>query len=69
MNWAIITRTEIIPERPTTFPVITICDNNPFTAKYAEAIINNVTLKEYGVDFENMTSNEVIIGMIFLIGP
>ena len=64
MNWEIITRTEIITERPTIFPTITVCDNNPFTTKYAEDLIKNVTLNQYGVDLENMTLYQVIIGFI-----
>jgi hypothetical protein len=59
MKYEIITRTEIITERPMTFPAITVCDNNPFTTKYAESLIKNVTLDVYEHDLESMTFNEV----------
>jgi hypothetical protein len=67
MKYEIITRTEIITERPMLFPAITVCDNNPFTTKYAETHIKNVTLEVYGHDLESMTFNEVSKKLIFYL--
>ena len=46
---------EVITERPTLFPAVTVCDNDAFTSVNAQTLIQNITLLNYGVDLDNMT--------------
>ena len=41
-QFEVVTQTEIINERPTEFPTVTICNNNPFTTKIAQDLVRNV---------------------------
>jgi hypothetical protein len=42
-------------ERPTSFPAITICNNDPFTTLFAQALMHNISIENFGKDIENMT--------------
>ena len=54
-KYEVTSKIEIKTERPTTFPAITICDNDPFTATYSQDLFQNVSTKHFGHDIENMT--------------
>jgi hypothetical protein len=55
-TYEIITKIEVVNERPATFPTLTICDNNPFPDKEGEKIMFNVMNELYGKDIENSSS-------------
>ena len=37
-EYQVVSQTDIFYEVPTQFPAVTICDNDPFTSKYSEAL-------------------------------
>ena len=45
---------QLINERPALFPTITICDSNAFTTKFAQSLIENLSLSQYGKNISNM---------------
>ena len=55
LNYEIVTKTEIVYERPTEFPTITICDSNPFKTKFAEEFVRSVS-SNYLFQVLNMSS-------------
>ena len=42
LKYEVVTKTEIVHERPTEFPTITICNNNPFTTNWAQDLIGQI---------------------------
>jgi len=40
-SYDVVTKTEIITEMKSTFPVVTICDENPLITKYAQSLMEN----------------------------
>ena len=56
----IVSKIELIDEKPTEFPVITICDPNPLSSTAAQNLISNITRKNYGKDIEAFNSSEII---------
>ena len=52
--YEIVSKTEVFNERPVDFPIVTICDTNPFTTKAAESLLHHVTLVNYHKDLESM---------------
>ena len=38
---------EVKNERPTLFPAITVCNNNPFTSQQAESIMDEISFQAY----------------------
>ena len=46
---------EIKNERPSNFPVVTICNNNPFTSLQAQTLMESISLENYGITIDNMT--------------
>ena len=59
LNYEVVSQTVIINENPTEFPTITICDNNPFTTKYGEELIANVTN-------DNLNITNIFINKLYL---
>ena len=46
---------EVKNERPSNFPAITICNNNPFTSLNAQSLMDNFSNLSYGKIIDNMT--------------
>jgi len=46
---------EIKNERPTNFPVLTACNNNPFTSKQSQSLNDYISRTTFNLSFENMT--------------
>ena len=44
-EYPVVSQTDIFYEVPTKFPAVAICDNDPFTSKYSEALYENVSKK------------------------
>ena len=55
---SIFLKIEIINEKPTEFPAITICNSNPFTTKGAQDLISNIAVSNYGIDIDNFTTDQ-----------
>jgi hypothetical protein len=47
----VISKIEIINEKPIEFPVITLCNANPFMSQKAQEIFSNISLSTYGVNY------------------
>jgi len=60
LDYETISKIDIINEKPTKFPMISICSANPFTTKRAENLITNITLLNYGHKFDSLGSWEMI---------
>ena len=59
-QFGVSTSIQIIIESPTLFPTITICDANPFTTEQAEGMIQDFSLKNFGIDLRNISFEEFI---------
>ena len=46
----VVTKIEVISERPTTFPTLTLCNSNPFTTKSDQVLMQNLMYELYGED-------------------
>ena len=46
---------EVKIERPTNFPAVTICNNNPFTSNQSQSLMDMIALENYGITMTNMT--------------
>ena len=44
LKYEVVTKTEIVYETPSTFPTVTLCDNNPLTTIQAQVLLENITL-------------------------
>ena len=55
-----ISKIEIINEKPTEFPVITICNSNPYTTLTAKDLITNITLSTFDTKFDSVNSWEML---------
>ena len=49
---------EVKIERPTNFPAITICNNNPFTSSQSQSLMDMIALENYGITMTNMTYDQ-----------
>ena len=54
-TYDVVSKIEMVYERPTIFPAVTICDVNPFTTQQAQDFIQNIILTEYGFDIDPST--------------
>ena len=43
LQYEVVSQTNVFYEVPTKFPAITICDNDPFSSKFAESLYENVS--------------------------
>jgi len=59
-EYEVVTKIKVIPERPITFPAITICDYSPFKSYYAQTLIRNISLETFNKEVESMTFIEII---------
>ena len=57
-EYDIVTKLDVINQRPADFPVITICNSNPFTTKGAQDLISNIAVSNYGIDIDNFTTDQ-----------
>ena len=57
-KFEVVTTIRIVNERPTDYPTVTICNNNAFTSRKAQHLIEQVATDQYDVDFSNLTSME-----------
>ena len=55
-----VSKIEIINEKPMEFPVITICNANPYTSLTAKELISNITIFNYGKTFDSFDSWSMI---------
>ena len=53
-QYDVVTQVNVISVRPMNFPTITICNLNTFTTRYAQSLIANVSIKNYGRDLTNI---------------
>ena len=53
-----VSQIELIHEKPILFPVVTICDANVFSTKYAQSIVEYVTVKNFNKNLSNMSFAE-----------
>lgn len=44
-----VSKIEIITERPSVFPTVTLCQHTPFSSKYAENLLHNISLNSYNI--------------------
>jgi hypothetical protein len=42
-QYEVVSKIEVLNERPIEFPVVTLCDNNPLTTLYAQSLIDSIT--------------------------
>ena len=49
---------EVKIEKPSDFPTITICNNNPFTSIQAKYLMDNISFAYFNATIENMTYNQ-----------
>jgi hypothetical protein len=56
-EYKVVTEIEIVHEKPTEFPVVTICNANPFTSQTAQDLISFI-VKNYSFSNTNRCSNE-----------
>ena len=59
-QFSVVTQIELIDEKPTFFPAVTICNSNPFTTKLAENLTKKVSIEMYGIDLESISFSEFI---------
>jgi hypothetical protein len=59
-DYDVISKIEILNERPSNFPVVTICDNNPFTTLYAQGLLNFFNIINLN---SNISYNEAYVGI------
>ena len=56
LNYDVVSLTEIVYERPSTFPTVTFCDNNPLSTKEAERLMQRVSNENSNLtDWYNLT--------------
>jgi len=60
LNYDTVSKIDIINEKPTEFPALTICNTNPFTTSTAQLLISNITITNYGYDINKFTAQEVL---------
>ena len=56
----VVSKIEIINEKPLEFPSVTICNANPFTSPLAQSLIANMSLNNYGENIEQLSLDEMI---------
>ena len=65
-SYETVSKIDVISEKPTEFPAITICNANPFTTTTALKLISNITISNYGRDIDKFTSQEVLKNFSFV---
>ena len=60
-KYEVTSKIDVITERPTLFPAITICDNDPLTTPYAQNLFQNISIENFGIDIENKTFIDAFI--------
>jgi len=50
--YEVVSKIEIINEKPIEFPAVTICNANPFTTPYAQDLLSNITTGNYNQSIE-----------------
>ena len=58
-EYEIVSKIQVVYERPSLFPVVTLCDSNQFTSKFSEEFLRNVSLNTYGKEVTNMSYEEL----------
>ena len=53
-QYEVVTQVDAVNVRPLEFPTVTLCNLNPFTSKYAENLIQHVSLVNYGQDLTSV---------------
>ena len=53
-QYNVVSSISVINERPSLFPVVTICNSNPFTTKEAENLIRNLSIDNFEKNLENV---------------
>ena len=59
-SYETVSKIDIIDEKPTEFPAVTICNSNPFTTKTAQKLISNITILSFGKDIDQFTTDQVL---------
>ena len=55
-EYELVSKIEVINERPAQFPAITICSSNPFSSEQSQSLIEKIVDESIGVDyFANLT--------------
>ena len=49
-EYEVVSKIELVNERPANFPCITICDNNALTSEYVESLIETIVNQTYGME-------------------
>jgi hypothetical protein len=58
LSYNVVSQTEIVFEKPSLFPTITICDNDAYTTKEAEYLFENISYN-YGFNFSNKVNKDL----------
>ena len=58
LQWGTVSTIEIVREVPTQFPVVTICDSNPFTSSNAQSLLETLALEKFNVNISSMNNTE-----------
>jgi hypothetical protein len=53
-HYEVVTQVNVVSVRPIEFPTVTLCNLNPFTSKYAENLVQYVSLVNYGQDLTSL---------------
>ena len=54
-SFDVVSKTEIVNERPAEFPTVTVCNKNPFTTQAHEYLLRNLTRSYFGQNIEQMS--------------
>ena len=54
---------DIIKEKPTEFPAVTICNSNPFTTQLAQQLISNITKSNFGKDLNDFGTDQIFYNL------
>ena len=62
-EYQVVSKIQIIYERPAQFPTVTVCDVNFFSTYAAQQLIQNITWREFGRDIDLMSYDELTAHM------
>lgn len=65
-SFEVVSKIEIVNEKPIEFPAITICNANPFTTLSAQDLLNNITVFNYAKNVNTFTSDEIFNNVSFV---
>lgn len=54
---------DIIKEKPTEFPAVTICNSNPFTTQIAQQLISNITISNFGKNLKDFGTDQIFYNL------